>query len=226
MSKKRLFEHKHTMLAIIGAIGLLLAIITIVSIFHRSELIPSEGKSVIIDSTGLNSNILITRSKDSATVAFDSQLICVQAPCPEMRIEDKLDFSERGMKYLDEFLAKHENGEVIKYTELDYKDKRIIKSVTERTDENITTYSASIYGQNDELYKIEVDRDQESVIVTCKSHDCKYADGARNSEEAYDLIESLCAEAGESDTANLEYSTLNPTERDVFDGILSETAAD
>ena len=225
MSAKHKIKHKHTLLALIGGFFLLAAIAIIAIVFQHSELRVVEGKSIIVDSTGLNRNILITRTSDSATVAFDSQVICVKAPCPEMRVEDELNFSERGLKHLDEFLAKYNNGDTVSYASLDYKDKRIVKSVTERKDDDITKYSASIYKQNGDIYTIEVDRELNKVSVACMAYNCESPNGERKNKKAYDFVENLCAEANESATPKLSYSALSPEERSVFDEILNGSVA-
>ena len=202
-----------------------MAIITVVSIFQHSELAPSEGKSVIVDSAGLSRNILITRTKDSATVAFSSQVVCIQAPCPEMRIEGELDFSERGMKYLDEFLAKHENGETINYAQLNFKDKRIIKSVVERNDDDITKYTLTVYLSNGELYMIETDRDKDIINVFCKYDNCAYPDGARTDKRAYDLVEAICESKHDSDVEKLHQAVLSSEDFDIINNLIKEAPA-
>ena len=226
MSAKHKIKHKHTLLGLIGGFFLLMAIAIIVAAFQHSELGIREGKSVIIDSTGLNRNILITRTSDSASVAFDSQVICVKAPCPEIRIEDELKFSERGLKHLDEFLAKFNNGDTISYASLNYKDKRIIKSVTERKDDDITKYSASIYKQNGDIYTIDADRELNKAAVICMTPNCESPNGERKNKKVYDFVENLCAEANESATPKLSYSALSLEEQSILDEILSEPVAD
>ena len=102
------------------------------------------GKSYTVKSAGQYGDIEINVNDSNViTVGYNMDIQCIQAPCPQPRTKTNVDFSEKNMDIVRDFI--HRLPSESRYDDLSYQDKRVLMSMVLDEEQDIARYEFVYY---------------------------------------------------------------------------------